>query len=78
MHEQPDLAEHILSARMTEEVELRNVVINCADSSAKLEVIGLNTELDDGLKENKCLTNLVGGKEQYSWRGPLLVLGLCG
>jgi hypothetical protein len=31
-------------------------------------------KIGDGLKENKCLTGVVGGNEQYSWRGPILVL----
>lgn len=39
-----------------------------------VRVMAGNTDFADGSEENRCLTHLMGGKEQYTWRGPILVM----
>lgn len=74
--EEPVTSEHIPEAHASGEGRVKRVPFTtehegCSDG---IEIVAAMTTFRDGTKENKCLTKLMGGSEQYSWRGPVLVL----
>ncbi|KAE8444338.1 hypothetical protein EG329_000648 [Mollisiaceae sp. DMI_Dod_QoI] len=72
LSERPNTAEYIPQSHIQGTKKVKNVIISCGDK--KVEIIAAETGFRDGSKENRCLTHLMHGKEQYSWRGPILVL----
>lgn len=74
IHEHPDLSEYFAQNPNGSDIKLKNIVISCDTGNDKIEIVGAETKFSDGVEENKCLKNLMRGKEQYSWRGPIIIL----
>lgn len=67
-----DVSVHIPRSQVDGESRTRITIIMCGSQS--VEIIAAESKIGDESKENQCLTNVMIGKEQYSWRGPILIL----